>query len=236
MASMTREALVEQLRAAFGSALRAVVQYGSTEAGEHFGRTGHDILVITERLGLEELAREGAITRAWSEAGHPPPLTFTVAEWVSSSDIFPMEYADILERHRVLYGSLPLDGVKVDRDNLRIQTEHEAMGKLLRLRRGVLAAGNDRKRILELLANSLSTFMVIFRAVLRLHGESPPTDYETLARRVGTLAGLDAEPFQRVVRHQRGSGRIPEAEANTVLAGYLAGAERLVAHLDQGAL
>jgi hypothetical protein len=163
-------------------------------------------------------------------------MTMTVEEWRRSSDIFPMEYADILERHRVLYGSLPLDGVKVDRDNLRMQTEHEAMGKLLRLRRGVLAAGNDRKRILELLANSLSTFMVIFRAVLRLHGESPPTDYETLARRVGTLAGLDAEPFQRVVRHQRGSGRIPEAEANTVLAGYLAGAERLVAHLDQGAL
>ena len=61
-----------------------------------------------------------------------------------------MEYADILERHRVLDGTPPLDGITVPR-HLRLQLEQEAMGKLLRLRQGVLLAGTDGKRQVELL-------------------------------------------------------------------------------------
>jgi hypothetical protein len=44
------------------------------------------------------------------------------------------------------------------------------MGKLLKLRQGVLAAGGDTKAQTELLAASLSTIMVIFRAIQRLNG------------------------------------------------------------------
>src|SRR5919199_3964284 len=194
-------------------------------------RSDYNVLVLVNRLDLELLHREAAIARAWTESGNPPPLTLTVHEWRTSSDIFPMEYADILERHRVLHGEPPFDGIAVERRDLRLQLEHQAMGKLLQLRQGVLAAGGDRARLVELLAASLSTFMVIFRAVVRLHGEQPPTDYPALAGRVAALAGLDGEPFVRVVRHVRGEARIAEAEVAAVLAGYLAGAQRLVAHI-----
>jgi hypothetical protein len=46
-------------------------------------------------------------------------------------------------------------------------------------------------------------------------------------------AGLDAAPFLRVVAHRRGAQPIAPAEVHDVLAGYLAGLERLVAHLDE---
>jgi hypothetical protein len=231
MAQMTFDQLVEQLKKAYGNGLRAVVLYGSAAAGEHIPkRSDFNVLVITDSLDFDALAREAAVARAWGEGGNPPPLTLTTEEWRSSADIFPMEYADILERHRVLHGTPPFEGITVERRDLRLQVEHEAMGKLLQLRQGILAAGGDRRRQTDLLAASLSTFMVIFRAVLRLHGEQPPTDYAALAGRLGSLAGLDADPFVRVVRHVRGEARIAEAEVAAVLAGYLAGAQRLVAH------
>ena len=50
-------------------------------------------------------------------------MTMTVAEWRGSADIFPMEYADILERHRVLHGTAPFEGVTVDARDLRLQLE-----------------------------------------------------------------------------------------------------------------
>ena len=74
-----------------------------------------------------------------THAGNPPPLTLTTREWRRSSDIFSMEYADILERHKVLHGQLDMN-VTVDPEHLRLQLEHEAMGTLLQLRRGALAA------------------------------------------------------------------------------------------------
>ena len=144
-----------------------------------------------------------------------------------------MEYADILERHRVLYGTPPFEGIKVDREHLRLQVEHEAMGKLLKLRQGVLAAGGDQKAQVELLAASLSTIMVIFRAVERLHGAVPPTDYERLSRDVSARAGFDIEPFRRVVQHVRGGEKIGSSDVSAVLTGYIEGMYRLVAYLDR---
>ncbi|HEX2250277.1 MAG TPA: hypothetical protein VHH32_07995 [Gemmatimonadales bacterium] len=233
MAKMTLDELVSQLGKVYGSGLRAAVLYGSTAAGEHIAkRSDYNVLVLVDALDVDTLEREASVARAWAEAGNPPPLMLTVEEWRSSADIFPMEYADILGRHQVLHGTLPSDGIRVDREHLRLQAEHEAMGKLLALRQGVLASGGDRKRLIELLERSLSTFMVIFRATLRLHGEEPPTDYEALSTRVGELAGLDSTPFVRVVRHVRRNAPLAASDAPGVLAGYLAGVQRLVAHID----
>jgi predicted nucleotidyltransferase len=237
MAKMTLEELVAQLQKAFGDDLRAVVLYGSAAAGEHIAkRSDLNVLVLVRRLDLPLLEREAAIARAWSEAGHPPPLTLTEEEWRSSSDVFAMEYADILERNRVLFGADPFSGIRVDRRNLRLQLEREAMGKLLQLRQSVLASGGDRKRLLELLEASLSTFMVIFRAVLRDRGESPSTDYEVLSRHVAQATGVTTDAFVRVVQHVRGTQRLTRDDVPSVLSSYLEGAHQLVHYLDnQGA-
>src|SRR5829696_895764 len=205
---MTLDELVDQLKKVYGAQLNAVVLYGSAAAGEHIPkRSDYNVLVVVDELTMQHM-RAGA-------------------------DVFPMEYADILERHRVLHGAPPFDGIKVDRAHLRLQVEHEAMGKLLKLRQGVLAAGGDGKAQVELLAASLSTIMVIFRAVERLHGAVPPTDYDRLSRDVATRVGFDVAPFGRVVRHVRGGEKIGSSEASGVLAGYLDGMQRLVSYLDR---
>ena len=234
MATMTLDGLVEQLRKAFGDELRSVVLYGSAAAGEHIAkRSDYNVLVLVDSIDLEFLTREAAIASAWAEAGNPPPLTLTMQEWRNSSDIFPMEYADILGHHRVLHGAAPFDGIEVRPADLRLELEQQTMGKLLQLRSGILAAGGDRKRLVELLAASLSTFMVIFRAVVRYLGEEPPTDYEALCKRVGVLTGINTEQFARVVRHVRGEQKLAEQEVMPVLAGYLAAARQLKQYIDQ---
>jgi len=183
-------------------------------------------------LPLDKLRAVAAVSKAWTEDGNPPPMTFTSKEWRSSADIFPMEYADILERHRVLYGDPPFDGIYVDRGDLRLQLEQEAMGKLIKLRQGTLAAGNDGDRQLELLAASVSPVMIVFRAFMRLHEVKPPTDNVALTELIAGRVGFDASPITRVVRHVRGEAKLKAEEANSVLAGYLQALERLVGYLD----
>src|ERR1043166_2454112 len=200
MAKMSLDNLVEQLRAVFGRELRSVVLYGSAAAGEHIPkRSDYNVLVIVDSLDLVHLRSLSATAGAWREAGNPAPLTFTWEEWLDSADIFPMEYADVLERHRILHGDPPFDGIRVSGADLRLQLEHEAMGKLLKLRQGVLEAGNDGARQVDLLAASLSTIMVIFRAVERLCGRVPSKDNAVLSTSVATAAGVDAQPYVRVV-------------------------------------
>jgi hypothetical protein len=234
MATMTLEELVAQLRAAFGAELRSVVLYGSAASGEHIPKqSDYNVLVLVDALDVARLDAVAAVVRAWSEAGNPPPFTLTLEEWRRSADIFPMEYADIQERHRVLHGAPPFDGLRVAPADLRRQLESEAMGKLLHLRQGVLAAGGDGRRQLELLEASKSTIMVLFRATMRLHGETPPVDTVELCRQIGRLAGLDPEPFIRVVRHARGDDKVRPGDAGRLLTEYVRGVQRLVAHIDR---
>lgn len=234
MARMTFDELVSQLRAAYGNALRSVVLYGSAAAGEHIAKkSDYNVLVLLDSIDPSRLAAASAASRAWADSGNPAPLTMTMREWQGSADIFPMEYADILDRHRVLSGDAPFDGITVDLKDLRLQLEHEAMGKLIRLRQGTLASGNEGERQLELLTASLSPIMIIFRAFLRLHKEVPPKDNLSLIGAVASRAAFDGQPFVRVAKHVRGDSSIKPAEASVILGGYMRGMEQLVSHLDK---
>jgi len=229
---LTLDDLVAQLRSAFGDTLRAVVLYGSAASGEAVpGRSDQNVLLVADRLPMATLRQLGQTMRAWQEAGNPPVLCLTTEEWQGSADIFPMEYADILERHRVLDGVLPLDGVRVSLADLRLQVEQEAMGKLLRLRRAVMTAGTDAERQRELLRASLSALLVLFRGVLRLRGVEPPRDAAQVIRAVAAACAFDAGPFLAVVALRAGTSLDTEA-TDRALTGYLQGMEALVGWLD----
>lgn len=217
-----------------GDALRTVVRFGSAVAGEVFtGQSDTNLLIIVDTLPLSVLLTNATAVQQWTSAGNPPPLLLTLDEWRSSADIFAMEYADILHRHEVLLGTAPFDGVQVQREDLRLHVEREVMGKLLQLRRAVMAVGSDQGQQRSLLLNGLSTLMVIFRGVLRVAGTAPSKDYLQLSRDVGALASLDATPFERLVQHARREVQIPVPDATSVLTGVLIGMEQLVAYLDR---
>lgn len=231
---MKLDELVRQLQLAYGDGLRSVVLFGSAVAGEHNPKkSDYNVLVIVDSLPLDRLRAVAAVSKAWAEDGNPPPMTFTTREWKSSSDIFPMEYADILERHRVLFGEAPFDGIRVSPSDLRLQVEQQTMGKLLQLRQATMGAGNDGRRQLEVLENSLSTLMVVFRGVSRLQGQVPSQDYEELTRALAQRAGFSADPFVKVIRHVRGTEKIARESAAGILEAYLAAMERLVAYLNE---
>ncbi len=232
---MTLDELVTQLRGAYGDALRSVVLYGSAAAGgaEHVAkRSDFNVLIIVSEVPLARLRELSAVTRAWRDAGNHPPMTFTEREWRASSDIFAMEYADILERNRVLYGNPPFEGISVAHDDLRLQVEREAMGVLLRLRGGVLLAGNDAGEQIKLMTASLSTLMVVFRGLLRLTGRKPPHGHAEIAREVAALTGIEASPFESVSQQIRDPKAIPKERAQPVLGAYLKAMEAVTAHVS----
>ena len=231
---MKLEELVRQLQLAYGSGLRSVVLFGSAVAGEHRPKqSDYNVLVVVDSLPLEKLRAVAAVSKAWAEDGNPPPMTFTTREFKNSADIFPMEYADLLERHRILFGDSPFDGIRVSPQDLRLQVEQQTMGKLLQLRQATMGAGGDSKLQLEVLEKSLSTLMVIFRGIARLHGEVPSLDYEELTRSLAQRAGCSPDPFTRVIRHSRGTEKISKESASGILEGYLSAMERLVAYLNE---
>jgi hypothetical protein len=234
---MTLEELVRQLALVHGEGLRCVALYGSTARGEQVSRRPNlNVLVLVDAIDMDHLRREASVARAWREAGHPPPLTLTMAEWRTSSDIFPIEYADILAHNRLLHGALPAERPTVRREDLRLQLEHETLSKLLRLRHSVLSSGAEPRALLEMIEGSASSIMALLRATLRLAGEEPPAESSAVLDRIEVITGINAGTFRRVLGHSRGDARLKEADAASVSANYLSNVAELVGWVDaQGA-
>ncbi|MEO6445207.1 MAG: nucleotidyltransferase domain-containing protein [Gemmatimonadaceae bacterium] len=233
MAKMTQDDLVAQLKAIYAADLACVALYGSAARGEHITRRSDlNVIVVVEQVTMDHLRKESPVARAWRDAGNPPPLTLSRREWAGSADIFPIEYSDILTHHRVLHGALPLDGVRVQLSDLRLQLEHESMSTLLRLRHAVLGAAADSQALLVLMEESASTMLVLLRALLRMLGEQPPTDSDAVCARVTERAALDTEVLRQVLRHRRGSAKLALDQGLALMESYLGCAESLVQFLD----
>lgn len=233
MAKMTLDALVQQLSAIYAQELVGVALYGSAARGDQVTRHSDlNVLVVVHQVTMEHLRKSAPVARAWREAGNPPPLTLTLAEWQGSADIFPIEYADILAYHKVLTGRLPLAGIDVELADLRLQLEHEAMSVLLRLRHAIMGAEGDGKALLALLEESASSMLVLLRAALRLSGDAPPADSADVCERFGSRSGRDASAVLRVVKHKRGINPLSATDAAAHIESYLRFAETLVTYLD----
>lgn len=232
MSKMTVQEFATQLAADFAGECRAVVVYGSgaTASAPEKG-SDLNLLVIVKTLPPDSLQRAAPTVRQWQQAGHRAPLILTEAEWRSSRDVFAMEHADILARHHVLHGALPVLPA-VDTDDLRHQLEYEALGALLHVRRGVLAVGADPLRSLELIVSVKGTVLALLRSLLRVHGDPVPDDALEVLHAAGKRSGMLTAALEEMVAHAKGQRSIPPARAGDVLGGLHVALKQLVAHVD----
>jgi len=226
--------LVEDLKRAHGDNLASVVLFGSAAAGNHIeGRSDLNVLVVLNRITPEDLRAAHPVITEWRKAGNSLPIYFTRDEMASSSDVFPIEFSDMTEIHRVLYGIDPFDGLRISTTNLRLQCEFELRGKLIRLRDLYIPNSGDVERLSRLMAESLSSFAVLFRHVLRLLGEEPPKKKREVVLSLASRLNLDREPFLKILSVREDNKKLVEAEAHQVFAGYLAQIERVIEAVDK---
>lgn len=228
------EAFARDLETTYGAELVSAVLYGSAARGEYReGVSDLNLLVLLRDTGPAALRRGSALARRWASEGNPPPMMLGHEEWMRSADVFPIEYSDIRDAHVVLKGSDPFGGITVNADDLRRQCERELKGKHIQLREHFLMTADDPERLGRLLVKSFSTFLVLFRTVLRLVDEEPPRDPAETVRRTAARVGFDAEPLLEIVRARAAGGVLKPAADAPVVTGYLEAVERVARYVDR---
>jgi hypothetical protein len=154
-------------------------------------------------------------------------------EWRRSADVFPIEYSDIRDAHRVLFGADPFTGIEVRAEDLRRQCEREIKGKHIQLREHFMLSAEDPAALGGLLVKSFPTFLVLFRTVLRLAGDAVPRDPEETIRATAARAGFDAAPLVEIARARAGRGELRPAADSAVVTGYLDAVQRVATYVDR---
>ncbi len=231
---MTPEELVDQLKQALSDKLCAAVLYGSAAAGDFVpGTSNYNLLLVLDRLGLDELSALLKPVSRWTREGHRPPLLFARGQLEASADVFPIELCDIRQSRRVLVGEDPLAGVSISQEHLRLQLERELRGKLLALREGYLMTGGRPKQVVRLLVSSLNGFLVLFRAALRLFREDVPAEKMDALRLLGQHVTFDPRPLAEIheLKHRRRTMRSVDPLA--LFQAYLTTIEQVVEAIDR---
>lgn len=226
--------LVERQRKAFGPALESVVLYGSAAVGElHENYSDLNVLCVLTRITPTELAAAEPIFRWWRDKGHPSPLLFAKAELATSVDCFPVEFHDIKAQHRLLHGENLVQDLAIDDRYYRAQVEYQLRSKLLRLRQKAGGVLSDRRLLLHLLADSVSTFCVLARHALLLSGHRPGWPKRDVVAAAQSAFGLDPAPFLALLDLREGKRKEKEIDPQSIFGAYLAAIDRLVETVDQ---
>lgn len=225
--------LVERLKAAHAERLVSVVLYGSAATGEHHPKFSDvNVLCVLTEVTTREMGASEDIFRWWREKGSPSPLLLSEAELAASTDCFAIEFHDMQHQHRLLYGKDLMSSLRVDDSSYRTEVEHDLRAKLLRLRQKASGMFSDSDSLRRLLLDSVSTFCVLFRHALILHGEPPELRKRQVIAAAKERFGIDPLPFDKLLDVREGLLKPRDLEPAALMGGYLRGIAVVIDAVD----
>jgi hypothetical protein len=225
--------LVTKLQNVFPGRLISAVLYGSAASGSHHDKLADlNVLCVLKEITVRELSEGEPILRWWLAKGHPSPLMMSEEEVHNSADSFPMEFRDMKEHRKVLYGPDVIADLSVDTKYHRVQVEHELRSKLLRLRQQGARVLSDPEALLKLCVESVSTFCVLGRHAVLAAGIEAKTDRRAVIHQLGAAIQMDVKPFDILLNIREDKAGDP-GDPGELFAQYLDCVRRMVEFVDK---
>lgn len=216
--------LLQDLQNIFGERLQAFVAYGKPGAAPEPG------LAIVRAITTDDLDRCATRAAGWHRAGCATPLLLTRDEFAGSLDAFPIEYGEILDTYRVLFGADPLAGLTISADDLRRACEVQVKSHLVHLRENYIECRGRQADVAALVGVAAPAFALLLRRLARLDGFKADT-HADLGAYATARPGLDARTVGAVLAladdHQAAG-----VDAMRLYPSYLAAVDQLWRFID----
>lgn len=225
---------VEALKNMYSDRLVSVILYGSAVGNDFVaGRSDINTLVILKKVDFDSLQKYQARQKKFEKLGIVAPL-FLEPEYIqSSADSFPIEFLDIKNQNKVLYGEDFFSGLEIHLTHLRLQCEQELKGKLIRLRQHFLETGNSPEKLERLLSSSLASFLPVWRNMLRLKNKNQFHSTEDILNLVEKEFGFSSEVFKKVWKLKKKELKLKPRELQILYADYLERVRELALKVDK---
>ncbi len=224
---------VERMRAATDTNLVSVILYGSAAEGEfHPEYSDLNLLCVLRDASFASLAKIADVVEWWRGKKHHPPLVLTPEELKTTADVFSIEFVDMKQRYRVLWGDDVLKSLEIPMHLHRSQLEYELREKLFLLRQHLMLAGANEKQLWEVMLQSLTSFTTLFRHVLIEFGKAGRQHSLDAVKELGSKLNFDSSAFVQLIEVRAKKGSRKQFSAAGIAQRYLAGIEKVAAAVD----
>jgi hypothetical protein len=215
---------LHDLQDIFGERLQAFVAYGQPGASPEPG------LAIVRTITADDLDRCASHAAAWHRAGCATPLLLTRDEFAGSLDAFPIEYGEILDTYRVVFGEDPFAGLTISAEDLRRACEVQVKSHLVHLRENYIECRGRQSDVAALVGEAAPAFALLLRRLARLDGFKADT-HADLGAYATARPGLDGRTVGAVLAvaaNHQASG----VDAMKLYPSYLAAVDQLWRFID----
>lgn len=216
---------LHDLQNIFGERLQAFVAYGQPGADPAPG------LALVRSITADDLDRCASRASAWHRAGCATPLLLTRDEFAGSLDAFPIEYGEIIDTHRILFGLDPFAGLTIRMEDLRRECETQVKSHLVHLRENYIECRGRQTDVGALVADAAPAFALILRRLARLDGFAAET-HADLSAYAAKRPGLDARTVGAILALS-GNRQASGVDGIRLYPAYLAAVEQLWHFIDR---
>jgi len=226
-------AFANKLLALMPDNVLSILVYGSA-AGVNYnhGVSNINIAVIVKNLDFSVLNQSVAIVKWGHKHKMATPLFLTKDYILCALDVFPVEFTEIKEQHKVIFGEDIFKDLDIPLKDVRLLCEQQVKGKLLHLRQAYLDIGSNPRVLKNFLLSVLSDLIPIFRQLIILKGQKPAEQKEEMLSQLAKIFSLDLQPFLAVYHDKNKKILISFNQVETHLQNFLNQLENLSRHMD----
>lgn len=206
----------DELRAAAGDNLVALVLYGGLARGRHRGpRSDVDLAVVLADASPERVREIAPVLMAAWRVARVEPWILGRTEIGRLAEVFPTRLLDIREHHLLLYGEDVFADVVIDPRLLRLRVEQELTNLSLRLRRNLVSLSADGPSMTTYLAGVARPLAIQLAVLLRVAGRAVPAEDRSAAIYAEAAAafGLDGVALASLAELRQGEAVVEDVAA-----------------------
>ncbi|OGQ04028.1 MAG: hypothetical protein A2W61_02855 [Deltaproteobacteria bacterium RIFCSPLOWO2_01_44_7] len=230
---MKPEDLIPTIQGCFSHNLESVVLYGSAVSGNYQDKiSNYNLLILTQKT-LETNPLTGQkVIKKWLKQ-NPPPLIWDIEFFKSSIDVFPLEFLELQESHKILLGK-PLPLFTVHLHNLRHQLETELRAKYLQLKNHPACLSGDSKILIGFIMKSLPSILTLMKGILYLLKRKPEQNWQKRIEQLALLTDIHSDVFLNLIEVREGHHAYPrKEEVPSILEAYLTELKTMIRFVDK---
>ena len=211
----------------------SIVVYGSAAGGHYHPAVSNiNMAVIVKNLDFSVLKQNLELVKWGRKRRIATPLFLTKEYILNSLDVFPVEFTEIKERHKVVFGEEIFKDLDVPLRDLSLLCEQQVKGKLLHLRQAYLEIGQNSSILKNLLRSVLNDLIPIFRQLIMIKGQKPCEHKEEMLAQLAQIFSLDQKPFLAVYHDKNKKALITSHQVESYFQNFISQLEILSRQLD----
>ncbi len=228
------EELIKDYKNIFGENLLSIILYGSSARREYVKKKSDiNFLIILSEDGLHLLGNAFSIVKKWRRRAVSVPLFLTPEYIHSSLDSFPIEFYNIKQAYKVIYGKDFLKEIIINNKELRLQLEKEIKGKLIHLRGAFFESGDDKRKLKKLFSVSLGAFLAMFPVILHLKGIEYIEKRKDLLDKSCEVLGLDKGIYTTLLKIRENTYKFSKREGIKIWEKYVEQVGKIASEIDK---